>query len=137
MRLTLTITDGPHRGRTFSFEGHDTFLVGRSPEAHFRLPEGDPYFSRVHFLVEVNPPLCRLVDMNSRNGTQVNGKGTLVADLHDGDEIRAGHTTLRVSFDQAAAGAVPRTLTLPEAVSRAGLTPVPGQTGVGRTHGSS
>ena len=38
-------------GQTFSFDRHDTFLVGRSPSAHFRLPGKDEYFSRVHFLV--------------------------------------------------------------------------------------
>src|SRR2546425_13370566 len=96
MPLTLTVTAGPHAGRTFTFEAHDTFLVGRSEEAHFSLPD-DPYFSRMHFLVEVNPPLCRLTDLNSHNGTQVNSQKVQAADLHDGDEIRGGKTILRVS----------------------------------------
>ena len=58
------------------------------------------YFSRNHFLVEVNPPLCRLLDMNSHNGTFVNRQRVESADLHDGDEIKAGHTLLRVSVKQ-------------------------------------
>ncbi len=53
---------------------------------HFALPERDPYFSRVHFLVEVNPPLCRLVDMSRRNGTFVNGQRVQTADLRYGDD---------------------------------------------------
>lgn len=109
LRVVLTVIEGPHQGRSFTFDRHDTFLVGRSPEAHFSLPERDPYFSRVHFFVEVNPPLCRLLDMNSHNGTLVNGVKVKEADLRDGDVIKAGHTAFRV------------------AVSRTGApTPVPG-----------
>ncbi len=98
MRVTLTVTEGPNRGKVFSFENHDLFLVGRSPETHFSLPD-DPYFSRVHFLVEINPPLCRLTDLRSRNGTLVNGeRSDRPRDLHDGDEIQAGQTRLGVSL---------------------------------------
>ena len=70
MIVTLTVTDGPHSGRVFSFREHDTFIVGRSKEAHFRLPAKDKTFSRFHFMIEVNPPRCRLIDMASRNGTR-------------------------------------------------------------------
>src|SRR5437667_8374835 len=103
MRVTLTVTGGPHEGQTFSFSGHDTFLVGRSKRAHFRLPAKDRYFSRVHFLVEVNPPQCRLMDMGSRNGTYVNGRRVEdTIDLKDQDKIHAGRTVLRVSVDVTA-----------------------------------
>jgi serine/threonine-protein kinase len=54
------------------------------------------YFSRIHFLVEANPPQCRIIDMGSHNGTYVNGRRTNRADLSDGDQIRAGHTIFRV-----------------------------------------
>ena len=97
MRITLTVTEGPHQGQVFVFDGHDTFLVGRSKRAHFRLPSKDRYFSRVHFLVEVNPPHCRLMDMSSSNGTHVNGERVERTDLHNGDVIRAGQTVLKVS----------------------------------------
>jgi serine/threonine protein kinase len=98
MRLTLNVTDGPHRGLSFSFAQHDTFLVGRSKHAHFQLREKDKYFSRIHFMMEVNPPYCRLIDMGSHNGTFVNGQRVLSADLKDGDQIRAGHTTLQLAL---------------------------------------
>jgi pSer/pThr/pTyr-binding forkhead associated (FHA) protein len=100
-RVTLTVTDGPHRGAAFAFAEHDTFLVGRSPEAHFSPPD-DPYFSRMHFLVEVNPPLCRLLDLQSRNGTEVNRKKVQTIDLQDGDEIKGGRTVLRVAIERPA-----------------------------------
>jgi serine/threonine-protein kinase len=100
-RIHLTVTAGPHAGRTFTLVGHDTFLVGRSKRAHFRLPAKDKYFSRVHFMVEVNPPQCRLTDMGSRNGTRVNGLKVATADLKDGDIIEAGHTTMRLRVEAA------------------------------------
>ena len=43
-----------------TFAERDNFVVGRSEIAHFRLSAKDQYFSRHHFLVEVNPPNCRL-----------------------------------------------------------------------------
>ena len=100
MRILLTVTDGPHQGLEFTFDRHDTFLVGRSQHAHFQLPAKDRYFSRIHFMMEVNPPQCRLIDMGSHNGTYVNGAQVLTADLKDGDLIRAGHTILRVQVEQ-------------------------------------
>jgi serine/threonine-protein kinase len=92
MNVTLTVTAGPHTGREFAFDRHDTFLVGRSKGAHFQLSYDDPYFSRRHFLVEVNPSRVRVMDLNSRNGIAVNGQKVRTADLNDGDELRAGHT---------------------------------------------
>src|SRR4051812_31792882 len=95
--VTLTVTDGPHRGRAFSFRDHDNFIVGRSPEAHFRLPMKDKAFSRYHFMVEVNPPRCRITDMASTNGTFVTGRRVHAVDLKDGDTIKGGHTVLPVA----------------------------------------
>jgi serine/threonine-protein kinase len=99
MRITLTVTGGPHLGRAFNFAEHDTFLVGRSKKATFRLPGKDKYFSRVHFMIELNPPLCRVHDMGARNQTYVNGERVESRDLRDGDEIRAGKTILKVRIE--------------------------------------
>src|SRR5947199_2986459 len=98
MRVTLTVIAGPHAGTEFTFDRHDTFLVGRSQHAHFQLPLKDKYFSRIHFMIEVNPPQCRLVDMGSHNGTYVNGVKVTAMDLDDGALIRAGHTLLKLSL---------------------------------------
>ncbi len=96
MKLKLTIIAGPHQGQEFVFDGHDTFLVGRAEDAHCQLPPDDPFFSRRHFLVEVNPPRCRLIDLNTRNGTRLNGVRIQMAEVADGDEIAAGHTVFKV-----------------------------------------
>ena len=96
--ITLRVTEGPHLGKVFTFAQHDTFLVGRSRKAHFCLPKRDPYFSRMHFLIEVNPPLCRLVDLKSKSGTLVNGEKVTNTELKDGDEIRGGSTVMKVEI---------------------------------------
>jgi serine/threonine-protein kinase len=94
------VTDGPNAGKTFAFTEHDTFLVGRGVGVHFQPDKKDLYFSRFHFLVEINPPLCRLVDLGSRNGTRVNGEKATRHELNDGDTIRAGRTELRVRIEK-------------------------------------
>ena len=96
MKVSLKVISGPHAGREFSFEEHDTFIVGRASYAHFRLSKKDQFFSRAHFLIEVNPPFCRLMDMASTNGTIVNDKKVTNVDLKDWDLIKGGHTTIRV-----------------------------------------
>lgn len=102
MQVILKVVAGPHEGLVFQFDRHDTFLVGRSQYAHFRLPSKDKYFSRIHFMMEVNPPYCRLVDLGSHNGTFLNGQRVLMADVHHGDQIRAGRTVMQLTVAQEA-----------------------------------
>lgn len=108
MRVTLTSTSGPAMGLSFTFAGRDTFLVGRSRQAHAHLPSVDKSLSRLHFMVELTVAGCRLIDLGSHNGTFVNGTRVLSADLHDGDTIRAGGYTLSVRVEPAAFAAPPQ-----------------------------
>ena len=96
MFVALRVVAGPYAGRSFEFRERDTFLVGRGASAHFRLPKKDPYFSRVHFLIDLNPPLCRIIDLKSANGTFVNETRVDAVELHDGDRIQAGDTIFEV-----------------------------------------
>jgi hypothetical protein len=112
--VSLVVTAGPIRGQRFEFRGHDTFLFGRALDCHAKLAEADLSASRHHFLLEVNPPLARLRDLGSLNGTHVNGvrhggrqaqpgpdeagRGNANVELHDGDEIRVGATLIRVEI---------------------------------------
>jgi serine/threonine protein kinase len=98
MKVVLRVVRGPHEGQSFEFDGHDNFIVGRGKSAQFRLPEKDEFFSRHHFLIEVNPPLCRLLDLHSRNGTFVNKQRVTSVELKDGDVIRGGKTVLQVAI---------------------------------------
>ena len=97
MRINLTVKAGPHAGEVFEFPERAFFIVGRSERANFRLPVKDKSISRIHFMIEMNPPQCRLTDMDSTNGTSVNGKKVAMADLKDGDLITAGKALLLVS----------------------------------------
>jgi serine/threonine-protein kinase len=109
--IVLRVVKGPHAGRMFRFTDHDTFLVGRSNQAHFNLGPDDRYFSRAHFLIEANPPQARLMDMGSHNGTFLNGQRvTAAVALVEGDRIKAGHTVLAVSLPGALTQAAPAPL---------------------------
>lgn len=95
MQVNLKVTAGPYKGRIFSFAQHDSFLIGRSPEAHLYLPE-DRFFSRHHCLLEMNPPHSFLRDLGSTNGTFLNGHRVRDAFLNNGDRIQCGETILVV-----------------------------------------
>jgi hypothetical protein len=115
-RVTLKVTAGPLAGRVFSYDRHDTFLFGRSPDCHAELAANDTTASRHHFLLEVNPPRARLRDLGSLNGTHVNGqkyggrgrqespeeaarRELPEVDLRDGDHIRVGATIFEVAIE--------------------------------------
>lgn len=95
MRVTLRVIAGPHSGRTFTFDQHETFLIGRSESAHFCLPE-DRYFSRNHCILEIAPPQIFLRDLGSTNGTYVNGQRVESIYLKNGDHIQGGETVIGV-----------------------------------------
>lgn len=105
MRVTLHVVAGPQTGRDFTFEQHDTFMVGRSEDAQFCLPH-DRFFSRHHCLIEIAPPQAFLRDLGSTNGTFVNGIRVETAHLKHGDRIQGGETVLEV---EVAVGHVART----------------------------
>jgi eukaryotic-like serine/threonine-protein kinase len=95
MRVTLRVLAGPYSGQEFTFDQHDTFLIGRSENAHLYLPE-DRFFSRHHCLLEIAPPRCFLRDLGSTNGTFVNGQRVQEVFLKSGDRVQGGQTVLEV-----------------------------------------
>lgn len=114
--LQLRVTDGPGKGKSFTFAAHDTFLLGRHPDCHACLPD-DIRVSRHHFILEVCPPQAIVRDLGSLNGTYVNGRkhgGRKVGEtpeqgaqrkypeveLKQGDSIQAGDTQLEVVVHQ-------------------------------------
>jgi eukaryotic-like serine/threonine-protein kinase len=95
MRVTLRVIAGPQTGRIFTFEQHETFMIGRSEDSHFCLPQ-DRYFSRHHCILEIAPPQCFMRDLGSTNGTFVNGIRVETCYLKSGDRIQGGETVIEV-----------------------------------------
>ncbi|MBA4187302.1 MAG: hypothetical protein C0467_04705 [Planctomycetaceae bacterium] len=99
MPITLTITRGPEMGRVFSYTGPGTFLIGRSTRSQFMFLSSDGAdlrISHTHCLVEFGPTGCRVYDLNSHNGTFVDGEKVTNADLATGMELRVGRTLMKV-----------------------------------------
>lgn len=129
MRVVLRIESGVAAGREFSFAGPDRFLVGRAREVHLRLPENEPFVSRNHCLFEISPPNLYIRDLESLNGTYVNGTRTVAACLRHGDHVRIGNTVMTVllelsetdSRDPMPDGGAPPSPTAPDASRAEGL----------------
>lgn len=90
--LVLTVIEGPEKGKRFELPVNEPQLLGRSSEA---LPLGDQAVSRRHAELTPDRGEWWLRDLESQNGTLVNGKA--IEDrvrLRAGDTITVGHTTL-------------------------------------------
>jgi adenylate cyclase len=84
-RLTYQDGDSP---QTFHFASGEV-VIGRSPDCQIVLR--DFGISRNHAKVVVNEDgLARILDLKSKNGTQVNGTQVVEAPLRDGDRILLG-----------------------------------------------
>jgi eukaryotic-like serine/threonine-protein kinase len=98
MNVVLRVTAGPYQGKEYVFRRHETFVVGRSSQAQFSVPD-DGFLSRNHFLIEFNPPVCFLRDLGSTNGTKVNGVRIEATRLRDSDLITAGESAFVVRVE--------------------------------------
>ena len=120
MRVSLNVVAGPQTGRSFTFDQHDTFMIGRSEDSQFCLPH-DRFFSRHHCLIEIAPPQAFLRDLGSTNGTYVNGMRVETAHLKSGDRVQGGETVLQVEvstgFEESDSGRVISDLSLPSVVT--------------------
>jgi adenylate cyclase len=85
--------------QTHTFSSGDVF-IGRSPECQVVLK--DFGISRQHAKVSVGEDGVRIVDLRSKNGTQVNGVPVMEAPLKDGDRILLGkfQITFSKTLDQ-------------------------------------
>ena len=90
MLLTLEVISGPLQGKKIEAKLGETVSIGRTPKAS--APLADNFMSGAHFAVECDANGCRLRDLNSRNGTKLNGELVTEAVLKNGDQIYAGRT---------------------------------------------
>ena len=105
MRPRLLVLSGPLKDSTISLsEGEVT--VGR--DASNGIAVVDPSVSRKHCLVSWNEGRFRVRDLDSRNGTLVNGNGIEEQWLEHGDQIATGDSSFLFLLDEDVTAAVSR-----------------------------
>lgn len=72
-------------------------IVGRGDQAHAKIVDNE--ISRQHFEISLKDGVCLIKDLNSRNGTLINGNRVPDAKLKANDQIRAGETNFVVTTD--------------------------------------
>src|SRR5438128_468540 len=76
VRVTLSVTEGALKGEEYVFHDSARCVVGRSPDCDIALPMDLLHrdISRHHCAFEIDPPTVRIRDLDSLNGTYVNGE---------------------------------------------------------------
>jgi pSer/pThr/pTyr-binding forkhead associated (FHA) protein len=95
MNLILEMKAGPSPGKKLVIAEGQKSVVGRAPTAAFSFPE-DKFLSSNHCALEAAAQGCRVTDLNSSNGTFLNGSRIREALLKEGDELVVGHLTFVV-----------------------------------------
>ena len=99
MRIVLNIRTGPAAGKKIVLQPTETATVGRGYGSTVAIPD-DALLSTTHFHVVCRPQECILEDLESRNGTSVNGRRVSRATLSDGDRISAGEALVEVTIEK-------------------------------------
>jgi pSer/pThr/pTyr-binding forkhead associated (FHA) protein len=94
------IKNGGFEGMAFELTADET-LIGRNPTTDITLL--DDGISREHAIIlyDAASDSYSLEDLQSTNGTQVNGKRVRSVTLADGDEVRVGRTLFRFSREKS------------------------------------
>ncbi len=90
-RAYLIVLAGTDVGKMFKL-GEGETVIGRSHRADIRLD--DDSISRMHVKLNLDGTAVTIEDLNSSNGTLVNGERIHKEQLRDGDKIRVGETTI-------------------------------------------
>jgi len=115
-KIKLIIAQGTDQEKDLVFQNPTRSVVGRAEDCEIRIPRDVVHMdiSRHHCMFEIDPPTLKVRDLGSRNGTFVNGQkiGERSSDelppdagweqlpaqeLHEGDEVKIGHTLIRVA----------------------------------------
>ena len=91
----LATEDGAELPFTFRILPGNIKTVGRAPRADFIVDA--PLVSRVHCRLTAGASEVEVVDLQSTNGTYVNGKRVDRATLQDGDKLGVGRVELTVT----------------------------------------
>jgi two-component system response regulator GlrR len=92
--FSLLVEDGPDRGACVQL-GSTSLRVGTQESNDLVL--ADPTASRTHAVLSCTPEGVKVEDLNSKNGTWLEGVRIQSAFVPDGGRLRFGSTTVRVS----------------------------------------
>lgn len=98
LKARLFIKNGEFAGATIPLVGGQWITIGRSDASNIILPDGK--ISRVHCKIDFDGKICKIEDMDSRNGTFVNAIRIKNQELRTGDEVRVGDTVVRVDVGE-------------------------------------
>jgi pSer/pThr/pTyr-binding forkhead associated (FHA) protein len=98
MPLVLEIIDGPGIGRRIVLTRGQVATVGRTEYADYSFGE-IANMSSMHFCLSYDAQGCTVRDLDSLNGTILNGQRIQEATLQDGDQIVVGQSVFRVHVD--------------------------------------
>ncbi len=97
----FVVVAGDNAGSVFSLEGMSRCLIGRASHCDLRLP--DLKVSREHCVVEVHKGHFVITDLESANGTVINGERVKKTVLQHNDYLRLGFTVLRFELVETTA----------------------------------
>ena len=114
MKILLEIRSGPNAGDKIPLTPGQPLRIGRNPKADHAFPD-DKLMSSLHFTIDHGEKGCRILDLQSSNGTFLNGARVKEASLANRDEIRAGNTVfvIRMLPDEALPAKSPNPEALP------------------------
>lgn len=72
--FTFTCIQGRLKGCRWSFHEREDIIFGRHSQAAIQTPVGENTISRFHARVNIRPPKMYLSDLDSKNGTYLNGQ---------------------------------------------------------------
>lgn len=94
MPYSVRVRTGLEEGELYPLFENREITIGRSPTNN--IFTRDKNVSRVHCQIVMSDTGCILTDLQSTNGTFVNGKRVSECELKAGDEIRVGTTLLQL-----------------------------------------
>ena len=109
---TLDILTGQRAGETVQLTVQETMVLGNRRSAH--IPIRDPWISWNHAKITFDSGSFWLEDLESSNGTYVNGQRVNRQELHHDDTLHLGRTKMRFSFPHGASFRAPSGLAEPE-----------------------
>ena len=97
MNYVLTIREGPEAGKRFSIRAGGSYTLGRGLSCEIILQ--DKEISRAHCTIDIIDDVAVISDLQSLNGTCVNGERIAMRRLSRGDVISCGLTVFELAAE--------------------------------------